>query len=53
MPKVSVVMMTSQVDEAIAERALTAGALAFLKKPFYPADIDQVLESYYGLKEPA
>ena len=25
------------------------GALAFLKKPFFPADIDVVLERYYGL----
>lgn len=48
-PKVAVVMMTSTVDNAIANRAHAAGALAFLKKPFYPADIDAVLERYYGL----
>ena len=48
-PKVAVVMMTSTVDNAIADRAHQAGALAFLKKPFYPADIDNVLERYYGL----
>jgi CheY-like chemotaxis protein len=48
-PKVAVVMMTSTLDNAIADRAHAAGALAFLKKPFYPADIDRVLERYYGL----
>lgn len=46
---VAVVMMTSTLDNAIADRAHQAGALAFLKKPFYPADIDSVLERYYGL----
>jgi len=48
-PNVAVVMMTSTVDKAIANRARAAGALAFLKKPFYPADVDPVLERYYGL----
>jgi CheY-like chemotaxis protein len=51
-PNVAVVMMTSTVDNAIADRAHAAGALAFLKKPFYPADIDTVLERYYGLHVP-
>lgn len=49
-PDVAVVMMTSTLDNAIADRAHAAGALAFLKKPFYPADIDSVLERYYGLR---
>lgn len=48
-PGVAVVMMTSTLDNAIAARAKAAGALAFLKKPFYPADIDSVLERYFGL----
>lgn len=46
---VAVVIMTSTVDNAIADRAHQSGAFAFLKKPFYPADIDNVLERYYGL----
>ena len=49
-PRVAVVMMTSTLDNAIADRAHAAGALAFLKKPFYPADIDNVLERFYGLR---
>jgi CheY-like chemotaxis protein len=48
-PKIAVVMMTSTVDAAVAERAQNSGALAFLKKPFYPADIDRLLERYFGL----
>ncbi|MBS0248321.1 MAG: response regulator [Proteobacteria bacterium] len=47
-PDVAVVMMTTAVEEPVAERAMTAGAFGFLKKPFYPADIDRVLDRYYG-----
>ena len=48
-PHTAVVMISSQVDLVMAERAQGAGAAAFLKKPFYPADIDSVLERHYGL----
>lgn len=48
-PNVDVVIMTSIQDMAIADRALRAGASAFLQKPFYPADIDAVLYARYGL----
>jgi CheY-like chemotaxis protein len=51
-PRLAVVMITSAVDEVLASRAQAAGALAFLKKPFFPADIDTVLERYYGLRMP-
>jgi hypothetical protein len=37
------------LNAALAERAHAAGAFAFLKKPFYPADIDVILERYFGL----
>jgi CheY-like chemotaxis protein len=47
--EVAVVMITSSLDAALADRAIGAGAFAFLKKPFYPADIDAILERYYGL----
>ena len=49
---VAVVMITSVVDPAVAERAHAIGALAFLKKPFYPSDIDGVLERYYCVHLP-
>ncbi len=47
-PDIAVVMMTSTVDEAVATRARAAGAMAFLKKPFYPSDIDSVLDRYFA-----
>lgn len=47
--RVAVVLMTSTLDDAIADRARAAGAAAFLKKPFFPKDIDAVLERFYGL----
>jgi CheY-like chemotaxis protein len=47
--RVSVVMITSAEDDAVAGRARALGA-AFLKKPFFPADIETVLCGYYGLR---
>jgi CheY-like chemotaxis protein len=43
------VLMTSTPDEAVAEKARAQGA-AFLKKPFFPADLEAVLCSFYGLR---
>jgi CheY-like chemotaxis protein len=48
-PDVSVVIMTSMANDDVIGRAQAAGALAFLKKPFYPAHIDPVLERHFGL----
>jgi CheY-like chemotaxis protein len=48
-PKVNVVIMTSTTDQAVAERARGIGATAFLKKPFYPKDIDAILHRQFGL----
>jgi hypothetical protein len=42
-------MMTSTPREELADRARALGA-AFLKKPFFPADIEIVLSSFYGLR---
>jgi CheY-like chemotaxis protein len=47
--RVFVVLMTSQPDGSLAARAREHGA-AFLKKPFFPADIDAVLCHFYGLR---
>ena len=47
--RVAVVMITSSDDEALAERARALGA-AFLKKPFFPIDIERALCRYYGLR---
>lgn len=46
---VSVVLISSTLDETVAERARAAGA-AFLKKPFFPIDIENALCDFYGLR---
>jgi CheY-like chemotaxis protein len=51
-PRMEVVMMTSADNEALAARARAAGAVGFLKKPFYPADIDAILYALHGLRPP-
>lgn len=51
-PAMAVVMITSVIDNAVADRAHSAGATAFLKKPFYPTDIDAILARHYGLQAP-
>lgn len=43
------VLMTSADDEALAEKARVQG-IAFLKKPFFPADLALVLCRFYGLR---
>jgi CheY-like chemotaxis protein len=50
-PALEVVMITATQDEAMASRARAAGAAAFLKKPFFPADIDAVLHAYCGIRK--
>ena len=47
--RVNVVIMTSTPDDSLAAQAREQGAF-FLKKPFFPADIDAVLCGFYGLK---
>jgi CheY-like chemotaxis protein len=43
------VLMTSADDQALAEKARAQG-IAFLKKPFYPADLERVLCGFWGLR---
>lgn len=49
-PNVAVVMMSSLLVRGASGRPHLSNALAFLKKPFYPADVDVVLERYFGLR---
>ncbi len=51
-PNVAVVMMSSVLVRGASGRPHLSNALAFLKKPFYPADVDAVLERYFGLRRP-
>jgi CheY-like chemotaxis protein len=46
---VTFVLITSASDEAVAARARSLG-VAFLKKPFFPADMESVLCGFYGLR---
>jgi CheY-like chemotaxis protein len=46
--RMTVVVMSSAQDVTLAERVRLQGA-AFLKKPFFPADIEAVLTRHYGL----
>jgi len=46
--RVTVVMITSADDDSLVDRVRAQGA-AFLKKPFFPADIEAVLAGHYGL----
>jgi CheY-like chemotaxis protein len=43
------VLITSAQDEAVGARARAYGAI-FLKKPFFPADIEAILCDFYGLQ---
>jgi CheY-like chemotaxis protein len=52
-PAMAVVMISSDIDESIASRARAAGAAAYLKKPFYPADVDEILVRHYASHVPA
>jgi CheY-like chemotaxis protein len=47
--RLTFILMTSTQDEALAARARAQGA-AFLKKPFFPADIEALLCGFYGLR---
>lgn len=49
-PDIGVIVMSSTRDDALAERVNAAGADGFLKKPFYPVDVDAVLHALYGLR---
>jgi len=49
-PNMAVVMMSSSLNRGAAGRPHLSEALAFLRKPFYPADVDSVLQRYFGLQ---
>jgi DNA-binding NtrC family response regulator len=51
-PGLKVVMISGEHDPTLEHRSLTAGACAFLRKPFGSADVDRVLHEIYGIKSP-
>ncbi len=50
--RVAVVMMSSTDNPSVAERARAAGAAAFLRKPFFPADVDAALYRLHNIDAP-
>lgn len=48
-PDAAIVMMTSTPDKGSAARPHLVGAFGSLTKPFYPANVDAMLERYFGL----
>ena len=51
-PDAKIVMMTGTRDMRFEDRARAEGARDFLYKPFYPKDIDAVLNRLFGLMRP-
>jgi len=48
-PDIAAIVMTSMQNAALADEARTLGA-AFLRKPFFPPDIENALCGFYGLR---
>lgn len=46
-----VVLMSGQGDEGVRRAASHIGVEFFLKKPFYPADVDAVLHAFYDMAD--
>jgi DNA-binding NtrC family response regulator len=51
-PALKVVMISGEHDEALERKAVSLGAVEFLHKPFYSADVDRVLHQIYGIRSP-
>lgn len=49
-PSVEVVIMTSAASVPVVAQLRGAGAAGLLEKPFYPADVDAVLQRVFGLR---
>jgi CheY-like chemotaxis protein len=52
-PRIKVVMISGRVRPQEEREALERGAAAFLRKPFYPADLDALLHDLFGLRPPS
>jgi len=50
--RVKVVMMSVHWNAGRELDALMGGAIAFLRKPFHPCDVDAVLHDLYGVRSP-
>ncbi|SON55587.1 Chemotaxis protein CheY [Hartmannibacter diazotrophicus] len=50
--KSDVILMSTEYSDALDQAAQKVGACAFLRKPFYPEDVDSVLHHLFGLRHP-
>jgi two-component system chemotaxis response regulator CheY len=52
-PKAKVIMISAMADAKLEEQALEHGAIAFLPKPFFNADVSRAIHKALGLKMPS
>ena len=52
-PKAKVIMISAMADAKLEEQALEHGAIAFLPKPFFNADVTRAIHKVLGLKMPS
>jgi len=52
-PKAKVIMISAMPDTSIKSQALAHGAIAFLPKPFFFADVSRAVHGALGLKMPS
>ncbi|MTI43234.1 PleD family two-component response regulator [Roseibium hamelinense] len=45
-----VILMSTEINDALDKAAQSVGAKAFLRKPFYPQDVDSILHHLFGLR---
>ncbi|MFD1695978.1 response regulator [Roseibium aestuarii] len=46
----NVILMSTEMNATLDQAAERVGAKAFLRKPFYPADVDTILHHVFGLR---
>lgn len=51
-PSARIVLMSTKETPELVAQAKSAGLATFLKKPFYPADVDRLLHNLLGLDRP-
>ncbi|SNZ06986.1 Response regulator receiver domain-containing protein [Cohaesibacter gelatinilyticus] len=53
LPKAKIILMSADGSDQVIEKARTNGLAGFMKKPFYPDDVDMILHEIMGLKPPS
>lgn len=53
LPKAKIILMSADGSDEVIEKARANGLAGFMKKPFYPDDVDMILHEIMGLKPPS